>query len=199
MWEKFRNRLEQMRNDVHEQIHTTGQFGLDTAMRDELGELSMYDNHPADIASELYERGKDVALRDAQKLRLQGIERALEAIDDGSYGFCANCKERIAPERLDANPFATLCVVCKRRDEKLHPNRNRPVEEEFMWPGYGRTQLDDTENVGFDGEDSWQAVERYNQRPEFEGNDEQVPLDDNEGIVDELDEVSNEQYRRQLP
>lgn len=199
MWEEERKRLQQMYQETEARVRSVGQFGLDDAMQDELGELSMYDNHPADIASELFERGKDVALRDSQRLRLQTIERAQKAIEAGQYGTCQMCGQQIGRDRLTANPLATLCVDCKRQEEALHPDRQRPVEEEFLWPGYGRTDLDQTDDVVFDGEDSWQAVERYNERPEYADDYNQIPLDDNEGIVDDIDQVSNEQYRRQLP
>lgn len=199
MWEEARTRLQQMHAETEERLLATGQYGLDDAMRDELGELSMYDNHPADIASELFERGKNLALRDGQKLRLQAIERAQRAIDDGTYGTCEACGKAIGEERMTANPLATLCIDCKREDETVHPDRTRPVEEEILWPGYGRTDMDDKDYVAFDGEDSWQAVERYNERPEYAHDYNQIPLDDNEGVVDDMDFVSNEQYRQQLP
>lgn len=196
---EMRHRLKEMRQDVVDRLEATGQFGLDDAMSDELGELSMYDNHPADIASELFERGKDVALRDSQKLRLQAIDRALVAVDDGTYGTCSDCGAHIPEERLVANPLATLCVDCKRAEEIRHPNRSRPVEEAFLWPGFGRTDTDDEDSVGFDGEDAWQAVERSNERPEYGHDYEKIFLDDNEGLVDAVDLVSNEAYKRQLP
>lgn len=194
-----RTRLLEMREDTVRQLEATGQFGLDDSMQDELGELSVYDNHPADIASELFEREKDVGLRDNQKLRLQAIDRALEAIAAGTYGTCSACGQSIPSERLDANPMATLCVDCKRTEEAMHPDRDRPIEEEFLWPGFGRTDTDDEDSVIFDGEDAWQAVERSNERPEYGHNYEQIFLDDNEGLVDEMDIVSNDEYKRQLP
>jgi YteA family regulatory protein len=188
-----------MRKEVEESLQGTGQFGLDDPMSDELSELSMYDNHPADIASELFEREKDVALRDNAKLRLQAIDRAIEALDNGTYGTCAGCGQAIPQARMEANPLATRCVNCQRAVEAEHPDRDRPIEEAFLWPGYGRTDTDDEDSVLFDGEDAWQAVERFNERPEYGHAYEQIFLDDNEGLVDEIDIVSNEDYKRQLP
>jgi YteA family regulatory protein len=196
---EHRRRLEAMRQDLTARLHRTGQFGLDDPMRDELGELSVVDNHPADIGDELFERGKDLALRDAVKIRLQEIDRALRAIDDGSYGVCAACGHDIPVERLDAYPLTTLCVECKRAQEAQSPTRDRPVEEEVLWPSFGRTNTDDSEVVAFDGEDAWQAVARNNERPDLYHDYEQMEMDDNEGIVDRMDAVSNEQYRDQLP
>jgi DnaK suppressor protein len=50
--------------------------------------------------------------------RLADIDRALERIDDGSYGVCAGCSNEIPPRRLDALPFATLCVSCQSVADK---------------------------------------------------------------------------------
>jgi DnaK suppressor protein len=50
--------------------------------------------------------------------RLMDIDRALERIDDGSYGVCAGCSQDIPPRRLEALPFATLCVSCQSVADK---------------------------------------------------------------------------------
>lgn len=198
-WEKHRAWLEAAKAAIYRREEATGQYGLDDPMADELGELSVYDNHPADIASELFEREKDLALRDADKLRLQEIERALQAIDAGTYGICQECGREIPHERLDAYPLATLCVACKQADELTHLDRSRPIEEEFSNPGFGRTDTDDTESVVFDGEDAWQAVERYNRRSGYIHMYEESTYDEDEGMVDAIENISNEEYRQQLP
>lgn len=202
-WGKQEQWLLEERRKVEDRLKNSGQYGLDDSMMDELGELSAYDNHPADIGSELYERGKDVALRDLDKLRLQEFDRALDAIERGVYGTCQICGQQIPEARVEAYPLSTLCVPCKQADEHSHPDRSRPIEEEFLTPGFARTNLDETSNVVFDGEDAWQAVARFNQRPEFHGNVQPALdhpyMDDNEGIVDDMDQISNEEYRAQLP
>src|ERR1051326_2354816 len=53
----------------------------------------------------------------AQDLKM--IEGALADIDAGRYGICAECEEPIAPKRLKALPFATRCIECQARSEKL--------------------------------------------------------------------------------
>ena len=50
--------------------------------------------------------------------RLGDIDRALERIEDGSYGVCAGCSNDIPPRRLEALPFATLCVSCQSVADK---------------------------------------------------------------------------------
>ncbi|OFW77966.1 MAG: hypothetical protein A2201_06955 [Alicyclobacillus sp. RIFOXYA1_FULL_53_8] len=198
-WEAQRQALQAAQQTIEGRLERTHQYGLKGAMNEELGELSINDNHPADIASELFERSKDVGLRDADKIRLQEIERALAGIDTGTYGTCTNCGKAIPQERLEAFPLATLCIDCKLTDEHHHPSRERPVEEEFLYPGFARTDTDETSSVVFDGEDAWQAVGRYNERPSYKGDYEQIFMDDNEGIVDDMDVISNQEYRNQLP
>jgi RNA polymerase-binding protein DksA len=80
-------------------------------------EAGGYDDHPADMASETYEREKDLALGENLQDILGKIRIALEKMDQGTYGTCDACGEKIAPERLEALPFATLCVRCQGRLE----------------------------------------------------------------------------------
>jgi DnaK suppressor protein len=49
---------------------------------------------------------------------LQEIDEALERIEAGTYGVCAVCGEPIPDERLEAVPYATLCIADKRRQER---------------------------------------------------------------------------------
>lgn len=198
-WDKHREWLEDARSNLLSRLEQSGHFGLDDPLADQLGELSTYDNHPADIASEVFEREKDLGLLDATHLRLQDIERAIGAIDEGTYGTCDMCGKPIPEERLDAYPLTTVCVDCKRKDEATHPDRNRPIEEEFLYPGFGRTDTDHSDHISFDGEDSWQAVERYNIRSGYRHMYEESTFDEDNGLVDDVDNISNEQYRDQLP
>src|SRR5690625_4736141 len=77
-------------------------FGLQSAVKDTTGELSRYDNHPADMGTELFERGKDVALNEHAEKELEEINSALHAIDEGTYGICVECGADIPFERLEA-------------------------------------------------------------------------------------------------
>jgi RNA polymerase-binding transcription factor DksA len=62
--------------------------------------------------------GQDMALSDSLDARLSTIEAALQRLDDGSYGVCADCKSEIPPRRLHALPFARLCVQCQSLADK---------------------------------------------------------------------------------
>jgi DnaK suppressor protein len=50
--------------------------------------------------------------------RLADIDGALSRVDDGTYGICAECSTEIPPRRLEALPFATLCVSCQSVADK---------------------------------------------------------------------------------
>jgi DnaK suppressor protein len=51
-------------------------------------------------------------------VHLAHIDAALRRIEDGTYGSCENCGKPISPERLEAMPWATLCIDCKRLAER---------------------------------------------------------------------------------
>lgn len=80
------------------------------AATDAVGELSSYDNHPADMGTELYEREKDITFRRNKERELEAVNEALHAIDDGTYGICRVCSMPIPYERLEAMPTADTCV-----------------------------------------------------------------------------------------
>jgi DnaK suppressor protein len=69
----------------------------------------------AAAASHVFEQQRDLALRDRSRAELQRIEQALRKLDAGSYGACESCGKPIARERLEAIPWAPLCIDCARR------------------------------------------------------------------------------------
>lgn len=69
-------------------------------------------------ATETLELEKRLVLENRTRQELAGIEHALEKFEKGTYGFCDNCGQPIAPERLEALPQASLCVKCKALQAK---------------------------------------------------------------------------------
>jgi RNA polymerase-binding protein DksA len=86
-------------------------------MSDETGEDAVYDNHLADTATETYDRELDYTLEENSEHVLAEIEAALKRIEDDTYGVCSNCGKPIPEERLEALPWATLCIDCQRGRE----------------------------------------------------------------------------------
>ena len=99
---------------------------------DELSELSDYDQHPADTASETFEREKDVSILEQLEDELAELQAALERIDQGTYGIDEVTGEPIAPERLAAFPTARTNVdaeVPRQSDDRLRPTGAGDPEE----------------------------------------------------------------------
>ena len=71
-----------------------------------------------DLASSEYTQSMIFRLRDREKFLLQKIEKALQRIEDGTFGICERCEEDISPKRLEARPVTTLCIRCKEEQEK---------------------------------------------------------------------------------
>ena len=76
------------------------------------------DNHPAETASATLDREIDYTLEENSEHVLSEIEAALERIEAGTYGTCRTCGQPISEERLEAIPYATQCIDCKRREER---------------------------------------------------------------------------------
>jgi RNA polymerase-binding transcription factor DksA len=99
---------------------------------DELSELSDYDQHPADTASETFEREKDVSILEQLEEELAELQAALERIDNGTYGIDEVTGKAIAPERLEAKPTARTNVdteAPREADGRLRPTGAGEPEE----------------------------------------------------------------------
>ena len=81
------------------------------------GENLGYGNHMADDATEAFEQAKELALHQNAKRLLAQVEDALERFEQGTYGICERCGAEIDPARLEALPYATLCLRCQQRLE----------------------------------------------------------------------------------
>jgi DnaK suppressor protein len=75
------------------------------------------DNHPAETATATLGREIDYTLGDNAEQVISEIDAALKRIDEGSYGTCIDCGQQIRRERLEANPWASHCINCKRKLE----------------------------------------------------------------------------------
>jgi len=89
------------------------------SLTDETGDLvsGSWDEHLADSATETHDREVDYGLEENADQVLGEIDAALKRMDAGTYGTCEVCGNPIAPERLEARPWATLCIDDQRRRE----------------------------------------------------------------------------------
>lgn len=85
---------------------------------DESSGESLYDQHMAEMASVTLDREIDLALEDSVRAAIAKVERALEKLEQDTYGRCDRCGKEIGTDRLAVAPYATLCMDCKRREER---------------------------------------------------------------------------------
>ena len=69
-------------------------------------------SHIADMGSDTFEQDNTILLMNNEGQTLQEIEKALERVEEGSYGFCIQCQGKIPKTRLKAIPFTPYCVKC---------------------------------------------------------------------------------------
>ena len=115
--DRFRDALLEERRRVYAAIENLHE-DHPGSISDETGEDAVYDNHLADTATETYDRELDYTLEENSGHLLGEIDGALKRIDEGTYGTCTNCSHEIPPERLEARPWATLCIGCQRERER---------------------------------------------------------------------------------
>lgn len=107
-----------------------GQMKFSDDNKNDTGELSHVDNHPADEGTEMFDREKDMAIHHHWKQHLKEIDHALEKIEQGKYGICEKTGKNIPYERLSAQPTARFLVPDEHFNFRRH--EYRPVEEEAI-------------------------------------------------------------------
>ncbi|QGQ95794.1 molecular chaperone DnaK [Paenibacillus psychroresistens] len=151
--------LLEQKSSLSKLLENSDNYGLASSLRESSGELSNYDNHPADNATDLYEKSKDLALNENTEMHLAEVEEALSRIDSQNYGLCDRCNQPIPFERLQILPETRFCVAHSPEQEI---SDNRPIEEEVLAIPYGPTSADSyAKQDHFNGDDAWQIVESW--------------------------------------
>jgi len=185
--------LTEDRARLEERLADNDHYGMSEALADYAGELSSYDNHPADVGTETYERAKDLSLLENDERHLRRIHEALQAMDNGQYGSCRTCHAPIPYERLMAVPETLYCV---EHSPQHRPSGDRPVEEELLAHPFGRSSMDEESSyAGFDGEDAWQIVEGFGssnspamaENPDADYERLTIEPDEHEGFVESIE------------
>ncbi|MGM7701095.1 TraR/DksA C4-type zinc finger protein [Pseudalkalibacillus sp. Hm43] len=130
-YDHLKRQLEQRKKEIEHEFEQNDHYGLNRGFASDTssGELSQYDNHPADSGTELYEREKDIALDGHLKEELSDIEYSLNQMENGTYGICEVTGQEIPMERLEALPTAR---TIKDASPNQEISRDRPVEEEII-------------------------------------------------------------------
>ncbi|WP_342432810.1 TraR/DksA C4-type zinc finger protein [Neobacillus sp. FSL H8-0543] len=194
------------KEELTERLDQNDHYGLELGhFHESMGELSSYDNHPADEGTELYEREKDIALNEHSENQLENINKALYAMENGTYGKCEVCGKDISYERLEAIPNTTFC---KEHSPDQFVSHDRPIEEKILKPDFGKFDMDEKdETVAFDAEDSWQTVAQWGTSDtpsdlafsEDNYQDIYPESDENIGYVEDFENfVGNDMYRNEI-
>lgn len=77
-----------------------------------------YDQHIADVGTVTLDREMELSLQGNTQRLLEQVDRALEKIEEGTYGLCDRCGQPIEAGRLQAVPYATLCIRHQRELER---------------------------------------------------------------------------------
>jgi DnaK suppressor protein len=72
----------------------------------------------AETAAITLEREMELSLEENARASIAQLDRALKKLEDGSYGICDRCGQSIAEQRLETAPDSTLCIGCRRVEER---------------------------------------------------------------------------------
>jgi len=90
---------------------------IEEAEARDASELSSMSTHIADLGSDRASADVSLGRRESASGEIQEIDEALERIREGSFGLCEFCDKPIVRERLEAIPYARLCLPCKKEEE----------------------------------------------------------------------------------
>jgi DnaK suppressor protein len=108
--EKFRQRLLAKRKELLTGVRGSNVKNLESG-GDEIQDI-------ADQASSAYTKEFLLSIGDAERRMLKQVDEALLKIREDTYGLCESCGESISERRLEALPFARLCIACQEEEER---------------------------------------------------------------------------------
>lgn len=115
-----KQQLEEIRQQlIEERDRLRAEHAEQLLLGEEGNELADYDpNHPGDAGTDTFDRTRDFAIDENNREMMRQIEDALRKIDEGTYGICDRCGKEIMPARLEAIPYASLCIDCQEALER---------------------------------------------------------------------------------
>jgi RNA polymerase-binding protein DksA len=112
-----RTRLNTERERLQREIDALGE-GINASNFQEDEGTDKVSMDPADDASELFEREKNLTVLNTLQISLEDVDTALGKLDAGTYGICENCGKPIGVKRLEAMPSARYCIDCQSALER---------------------------------------------------------------------------------
>jgi DnaK suppressor protein len=116
--EELRQRLLAERADLQAQYRELEESTFGSAQSDLTGEMG-FDEEYADAGTATFERERDLSLVNNLRDLIERIDKALEKMDEGTYGLCDRCGKPIEKPRLKALPYANLCLKDKQAEERV--------------------------------------------------------------------------------
>lgn len=86
--------------------------------QESLDELADFDQHPAELGTETFNRERDLAILEQVEAELTEVESALERLENGTYGICEACQRPIEDPRLEALPASRFCLADQAMAER---------------------------------------------------------------------------------
>lgn len=114
--DRFQNQLVEKREDILREAERTL-----AELNDQSGNIP----DPNDRASAESGRNFELRIRQREQRLLSKIEEALQRIEDGEFGDCSSCGERIGLKRLEARPVTALCIECKTAQESKEKSQGK--------------------------------------------------------------------------
>jgi RNA polymerase-binding transcription factor DksA len=93
---------------LQEQMRESRELG--ESQQESSGALSSHDQHPADAATQTFQREQDQSVQERLEYDVSEIDAALERIESGDYGRCETCGKTISDERLEILPATRYCL-----------------------------------------------------------------------------------------
>lgn len=113
----IRQRLEAERSRLEAEIYDHTQGDAVVYPMDPVSDSNGIASDQADDADAVENAERMNAITRNSQVLLDQVNAALTRIAEGTYGTCINCGKEIAPRRLEALPYATLCIECQARAE----------------------------------------------------------------------------------
>ncbi|NUQ61915.1 MAG: TraR/DksA C4-type zinc finger protein [Pirellulales bacterium] len=115
---EYKDRLLALRARLRGDVTNLADAALHKRRNEANGDLSSMPIHMADLGSDNFEQEFTLSLMESEGGVLEKIEEALERIEDGTYGDCEECGAKIPKARLNALPYAIMCVKCASQNEQ---------------------------------------------------------------------------------
>ena len=114
----LRRRLEEEREELRKQYEELEESTFSSNQSELYGEMA-FDEEYADAGTATFERERDLSLVNNLRDLMEKIDKALAKMDEGTYGFCDRCGNPIEKARVQALPYANLCLADKQAEERV--------------------------------------------------------------------------------